>query len=68
MTEMIKDILRIVTSSLQIPTIIILLLLIAAADVMIGSILVELVTDRRRLKAKIPVVIDEIQGMTRNSS
>lgn len=66
MAEVIKDILRIVTSSLQIPTIIILLLLIAAAVVMIGSILVELVTDRRRLKAKIPVVIDEIQGMDKD--
>ena len=64
MAEMIKDILRVITSSLQIPTIIVLLLLIAAAVFMIGSILIEIVTDRRHLKAKIPLVIDEIQGMS----
>ena len=58
--------LRTITSSLQIPTIIILLLLIASAVVMIGSIIVEIFTDRMRLKAKIPKVIDDIQGMNRD--
>lgn len=64
MSTLIKDVLRNITSFLQIPTIIILLLLIAAAVFMIGSILVEVLTDRRRLKAKIPKVIDDIQGMS----
>ena len=65
LSDLFKDVLRAVTSSLQIPTIIILLLLIAASVFMIGSIIVELFTDRRRLKAKIPQVIDDIQGMNK---
>ena len=66
LSEIVKDVLRTITSSLQIPTIIILLLLIASAVVMIGSIIVEVFTDRMRLKAKIPNVIDDIQGMNRD--
>ena len=66
LSEIVKDVLRTITSSLQIPTIIILLLLIASAVVMIGSIIVEIFTDRMRLKAKIPKVIDDIQGMNRD--
>ena len=62
---LVKDVLRTITSSLQIPTIIILLLLIASALVMIGSMVVEIFTDRRRLKAKIPEVIDDIQGLSK---
>ncbi|MEA4923584.1 MAG: MotA/TolQ/ExbB proton channel family protein [Eubacteriaceae bacterium] len=65
MENLVKDILRLVTSSLQTPTIIILLLLIAAAIVMVGSIIAEVFSDRRHLKAKIPEVIDDIQGMDR---
>lgn len=65
MENLVKDILRMVTSSLQTPTIIILLLLIAAAIVMVGSIIAEVFSDRRHLKAKIPEVIDDIQGMDR---
>ena len=61
--ELVKDVLRNITSFLQIPTMIILLILIALAVFMIGSILVETITDRRHLKAKIPEVIDDIQGM-----
>ncbi len=64
-SDLTKDLLRTITSSLQVPTIIILLLLIASAVVMIGSIIVEVFTDRMRLKAKIPKVIDEIQDMNR---
>ncbi len=63
-SSMIKDVLRVITSSLQIPTIIILILLIAAAVFMIGSLAVEIFTDRRRLRAKIPRIIDDIQGMS----
>ena len=63
LSDLVKDVLRVITSSLQVPTIIILLLLVAAGVFMIGSIIVELLTDRRRLKAKIPQVIDDIQGM-----
>lgn len=63
LSDLVKDVLRVITSSLQVPTIIILLLLVAAGVFMIGSIIVELLTDRRRLKAKIPQVVDDIQGM-----
>ena len=63
LANVIKDVLRAVTSSLQVPTIIILILLIAAAVFMIGSLIVEIFTDRRRLKANIPRIIDDIQGM-----
>lgn len=63
MSEIVKSILRAVSSSLQTPTIVILLVLMAAAVFMIGSIVAEVFTDRRRLKAKIPKIIDDIQGM-----
>ena len=63
MGDVIKNILRAVTEALQIPTIIILLLLIAITVFLIGEIIVEVFTDRRHLKASIPKVIDEIQGM-----
>jgi len=60
----IKEVLRAVTSSLQIPAIIILLLLIGVTIVMLGSILAEFFSERRRLKVKIPLLIDEMQGKT----
>ena len=62
MSGAVKDILRVVSSSLQIPTIIILLILIGAAVFMLGSIIAEFFTDHRKLKASIPVLIDELQG------
>lgn len=61
----IKEILRAVTSSLQIPTIIILLLLIMASIIMIGSVIAELFTERRQLKIKVPELIDQMQGKSR---
>lgn len=63
MGDVVKSTLRAVTEALQIPTIIILLLLIAITVFLLGSIIVEVFTDRRHLKASIPKVIDEIQGM-----
>jgi biopolymer transport protein ExbB/TolQ len=60
----IKEVLRAVTSSLQIPAIIVLLLLIGVTIVMLGSILAEFFSERRRLKVKIPLLIDEMQGKT----
>lgn len=62
MSGAVKDILRVISSSLQIPTIIILLILIGAAVFMLGSIIAEFFTDHRKLKASIPVLIDELQG------
>lgn len=62
MSEIIKDVLRAVASSLQIPTIIILLLLILATIVLLGTFIAELFTERKALKVNIPALIDDMQG------
>lgn len=61
MSEAVKDVLRVISSSLQIPTIIILIILIAVAVFMLGSIVAEYFTDHRKLKASIPRLIDSLQ-------
>lgn len=61
-SEFVKDVLRAVSSSLQIPTIVVLIILIAIVIIMLGSFIGEFFTERRTLKAKIPVLIDELQG------
>lgn len=50
--------LRAVASTMQIPTILILLLLLAVSVVALGSLLAEWFTEHRRMKAKIPQLID----------
>lgn len=62
MSEAVKDVLRIVASSLQVPTIVILLLLILATVILIGAFAAEFLTERRALKTDIPKLIDEMQG------
>ena len=62
MSEIIKDVLRAVASSLQIPTIIILLLLILATIVLLGTFIAEFFTERKALKVNIPALIDEMKG------
>lgn len=61
-SDAVKDILRAVSGALQIPTIIILLILIAVTVVMLGSIIGEFFTERKQLKTRIPLLIDELQG------
>lgn len=61
-SEAIKDILRAVCSALQIPTIIILLLLILLIIIILGSFVAELFTERRKLRADIPELVDQLQG------
>lgn len=61
-SEAIKDILRAVCSALQIPTIIILILLILLIIIILGSFFAELFTERRKLKADIPELVDQLQG------
>lgn len=61
-SEFVKDVLRAVSSSLQIPTIVVLIILVAIVVIMLGSFIGEFFTERRTLKAKIPVLIDELQG------
>ena len=62
MSEIVKGILRAISSGLQIPTIIILILLILLTIVMLGSFFAELLTERRSLKLNIPKLVDELQG------
>ena len=62
MSESVQDILRVISATMQTPTIIILIILIAVAVIMLGSIVVEFFTDHRKLKAKIPELIDDFQG------
>ena len=64
MAETVKDILRLISSSLQIPTIVILIILIIVAIIMLGSIIAEAFTERRKLKGDIPGLIDCMQGKT----
>ena len=62
MTSTVTQMLRAVASGLKIPTIIILLLLIALTVVLLGTLVAEYFTERRQLKGSIPQLIDEMQG------
>ena len=54
--------LRAVSAGLQIPTIIILLCLVALTVVLLGSLVVEYFTERKQLSVSIPELIDALQG------
>ncbi|MGI6216734.1 MAG: MotA/TolQ/ExbB proton channel family protein [Coriobacteriales bacterium] len=58
----IKDILHLVSQDLMIPAIVILLFLVGYSLWCIGSILVEMFTERKQLKAKIPELMDTIDS------
>ncbi len=62
MSDIVKDILRVVSSSLQIPTIIILIILIIVTIIMIGSIIAEYFSERRLLRGSITTLVDNLQG------
>lgn len=62
MSEAAQDILRVISQTMQTPTIIVLIVLIAISVFMLGSIIAEYFTDHRKLKTKIPELIDEFQG------
>lgn len=62
MAESVQDILRVISASMQTPTIVILIILIAVAIVMLGSIVAEFFTDHRKLRANITKLVDEFQG------
>ena len=61
-SEVLKDALRAVSSGLQIPTIIILIVLIIISVLMLGSVIAEFFSERKALKEGIPKLIDSIQG------
>lgn len=61
-SEVLKDALRAVSSGLQIPTIIILIVLIIISVLMLGSVIAEFFSERKALKESIPALIDRLQG------
>ena len=61
-SEVLKDALRAVSSGLQIPTIIILIVLIIISVLMLGSVIAEFFSEQKALKESIPKLIDSIQG------
>ncbi len=63
-SDFIKEMLRAIASSMQVPTILILLLLLAVSVIALGSLLAEWFTEHRRMKAKIPQLIDSFHVVT----
>ena len=61
-SDTLKEVLRAVASVMQVPVMIVLLLLMVVTVIMLGSIIMEYFTERRRMKAKIPSLVDRIQG------
>ena len=55
---------RAIASSMEVPVIILLLLLVAVSVFMIGCIISEAITERRHLKESMPWLIDEINYTT----
>ena len=65
MNNNLSDALRAVASALQTPVIIILLLLIAVTVVMLGTLIAELLTERRYMKVKLPELLNELEAKER---
>lgn len=60
-SEAVKDILRAISSGLQIPTIIILIILILVMVVVLGSFIAEYFTERKSLTVNITELVDQLQ-------
>lgn len=58
-SDFVREMLRAIASSMQTPTIVILLLLLSISVIALGSLFAEWFTEHRRMKAKIPEVIDQ---------
>lgn len=65
-SEAVKDVLRAISSSLQIPTIIILIILILVMVVILGSFIAEYFTERKSLTVNITELVDQLQGKSTN--
>lgn len=61
LAESLNEALRAVAENLRSPVIFILLLLMIVAVVMLGSLIAEIFTERTRLKAKMPRLVDDIK-------
>lgn len=57
-----KDTMHVISSGLLIPAITILLLLLALTVIELGGLLVETLTERRRMKVNVPELVDAFQG------
>jgi biopolymer transport protein ExbB/TolQ len=57
-----KDTMHVISSGLLIPTITILLLLLALTVIELGGLLVETLMERRRMKVNVPELVDAFQG------
>ena len=61
LTQNLNSVLRAIASAMQTPVIIVLLLLIAVAVVMAGTLIAELFTERIHMKAKLPKLLNDLQ-------
>ncbi len=62
LAENLSSALRAIAENLRSPVMFILILLIIIAVVMLGSMIAEFFTERRRLKAKMPQLVDDIKN------
>ena len=65
-TSNLNNVLRAVSSGLRYPVIVVLLLIMAAALVLLGSLLVEVFTERRHLKVSMPHLVDRLRAAGRS--
>ncbi|MCC8029722.1 MAG: MotA/TolQ/ExbB proton channel family protein [Lachnospiraceae bacterium] len=63
-TTVFSTALRNVAGALETPVIVILLILIAATLVLLGSLAAEFFTERRRLKVRLPLLVDQLRSTT----
>ena len=61
MFDSLSTVLRTVSDTAKLPVVLLLILLLALTVVMIGWVIVEGVTERRHLKAKLPELLDELR-------
>ena len=60
-SENLSNVLRAVSSFLQVPVMIILILMILIAVFLVGLLVVEFFTEHRKLKANLPALVDELK-------
>ena len=65
-TSNLNGVLRAVSSGLRYPVIIVLILIMAATLMLLGSLLVEIFTERRQLKVSMPRLVDQLRTTGRN--
>ena len=65
-TSNLNNVLRAVSSGLRYPVVVVLLLIMAATLVLLGSFLVEIFTERRHLKVSMPQLVDRLRTAGRS--